>query len=190
MTMASSAPDDIVVVLDSIDQLFNAPDLNPFSDKEVDVSGEPALVRVSRRLQSRQLRYREGARLVIRLPADQITPDLQPRVVEAVRRFCRAKIEDNALQIRLGRVTSLTALVIVTVLALVVLAAVYLALNTVLSGAPETLQGLLAASASVFVWVAIWNPLDRLLFEWADPARENRMLRRIMAMEIRLEPHA
>ena len=33
MTMASSAPDDIVVVLDSIDQLFNAPDLNPFSDK-------------------------------------------------------------------------------------------------------------------------------------------------------------
>ena len=38
--MASNMPHEIVLSLDNVDQLFNAPDVNPFSHKEVDLLGE------------------------------------------------------------------------------------------------------------------------------------------------------
>ncbi len=47
--MPASTGRDIVIRLDTISQLFNAPDVNPFSDEEVDVLGEPALLRAVRR---------------------------------------------------------------------------------------------------------------------------------------------
>jgi hypothetical protein len=46
--MPTSLGKDIVIRLDTIDQLFNAPDINPFSGEEVDVLGEPALLRAVR----------------------------------------------------------------------------------------------------------------------------------------------
>ena len=75
--------------LDTIDQLFNAPDLNPFSGEEVDVLGEPAMMRVVRRLQARRVRNWEGVKLILELPSDQITPGqrlvVPSQVTEAVR---------------------------------------------------------------------------------------------------------
>ena len=74
--MTTPPVNDIVIRLDTIDELFNAPDINPFSDEEVDVLGEPAMMRVVRRLQARRVRNWEGVRLIIALPPDQITPEL------------------------------------------------------------------------------------------------------------------
>lgn len=48
--MTNPPTQDIIIRLDTIDQLFNAPDINPFSEEEVDVLGEPALLRAVRRL--------------------------------------------------------------------------------------------------------------------------------------------
>ena len=59
--MTTPPGNDIVIRLDTIDQLFNAPDLNPFSGEEVDVLGEPAMMRVVRRLQARRVRNWKGS---------------------------------------------------------------------------------------------------------------------------------
>ncbi len=179
---------DIVIRLDTIDELFNAPNINPFSDEEVDVLGEPAILRAVRRLQARRIRNWTGVRLIIALPPDQITPDLDVRTKQALRRYAEAKIEDNKLQIRLSRVRSLIGLAIVTALSVAVMGAAYLLFNSIFVGASDTVKGVVAASISVFVWVILWDPMEKLLFDWVEPRLENNILRKLQGIDIVIRP--
>lgn len=186
--MPASTGKDIVIRLDTIDQLFNAPDINPFSPEEVDVLGEPALLRAVRRLQAHRIRNSNGVQLILELPPDQITPDLEARTQEALQRYCNAKIEDNLLQIRLSRVRNLIGLAMVTVISVIAIGLAYLLLNSVLENASDTLKGVVAASVSVFVWVILWDPMESLLFEWVQPSLENRILRKLQGVDIDIRP--
>lgn len=179
---------DVVLKLNSIDELFNAPDVNPFSENDIDVLGEAALPHAVRQMLARRLRHWHEARLVIQLPPDQITPDLQTQAKGAVRRFCTAKIEDNRLTIRLSRVRSAIGLAAVTIICVAVIIVALILFNTIFAAAAETIGVIVAASISVFVWVVLWNPMDKLLFDWVSPALENRYLRGIMDMDLVIEP--
>jgi hypothetical protein len=178
---------DVVLKLNTIGELFNAPDIDPFSENEIDVLGEAALPHAVRQMLARRLRHWHEARLVIQLPPDQITPDLQAQTQAAVRRYCTAKIEDNRLTIRLSRVRSAIGLIIVTVISIAVIVVAWFLFNTIFSPRSDA-AGVVAASISVFVWVILWNPMDKLLFDWVTPALENRNLRGIMDMELVIEP--
>ena len=179
---------DVVLKLNTIDELFNAPDVNPFAENEIDVLGEAALLNAVRQMLGRRIRHWQEARLVIQLPFDQITPDLQTQTQAAVRRYCTAKIEDNRLNIRLSRVRSAIGLAIVTIVSIAVIILAWLLFNTIFAAAAQTIGALVAACISVFVWVILWNPMDKLLFDWVQPARENRILRGIMGMDLVVEP--
>lgn len=179
---------DIKIRLDTIDQLFNAPDVNPFSDEEVDVLGEPALLRAVRRLQAHRMRNWDGTRLILELPADQITPGLEQRTEEALRRYSAAKIEDNRLQIRLSRVRSLIGLAMVTALSIIVIGLAYVIFTYLFTDAPDTVKGIVAASISVFVWVILWDPMEKLLFDWVQPHMENNILRKLPGLDIVIRP--
>ena len=72
--MSTASGSDIVIRLDTIDQLFNAPDINPFSGEEVDVLGEPALLRAVRRLQAHRIRDWDGVKLILELPPTRSLP--------------------------------------------------------------------------------------------------------------------
>ena len=124
--MATTSNTDIVIRLETIDQLFNAPDIDPFSEEEVNVLGRGRAMRAVRRLQAQRVRRWDDVRLVLELPADQITPGLEARTEEALQRYSAAKIEDNHLQIRLSRVRSLIGLALVTAISVVLIAFAYL----------------------------------------------------------------
>jgi hypothetical protein len=186
--MATSPEKNTVIRLDTIDQLFNAPDINPFSDEEVDVLGEPALLRAVRRLQTHRIRNWENVKLILELPPDEITPDLETRTQKALSRYCAAKIEDNRLQIRLSRVRSLIGLGMVTAISVVLIALAYLLFNSVFAGASDLVTGVVAASISVFVWVILWDPMEKLLFDWVQPHLENNILRKLQGVDIVIRP--
>ncbi len=186
--MPTPASQDIVIRLDTIDQLFNAPDVNPFSDEEVDVLGEPALLRAVRRLQAHRIRNWDGVKLILELPPDEITPGLEVRTQAALQRYSVAKIEDNRLQIRLSRVRNLIGLGMVTIIALVVIALAVLLFNRVFVDATDTARGIVAASISVFVWVILWLPMEKLLFDWVPFRLENNILRRLQDIDIDIRP--
>ncbi len=186
--MTTPTPRDIVIRLDSIEQLFNAPDINPFSDEEVDVLGEPALLRAVRRLLAHRIRNWEGMQLVLELPANQITPGLEQETEKAIQRYSNAKIEDNNLTIRLGRTRSLFGLGMVTLISIVVMGLAYLLMNSVFAGAADSVKTLVAACVSVFVWVILWDPMEKLLFDWVSPYMENNILRRLSAVDIVIRP--
>ena len=145
-------------------------------------------MRAVRGLLGRPMRNWDEVQLTIKLPPDQITPDLEAKTIEAIQRYATAKIEDNQLTIRLSRLRGVIGLLVVTLVTLVVLALAYLLVSNVLADANPVLQGLVVASASVFAWVIMWDPLERLLFDWVGPSLENRILRRIKQMKVVVEP--
>jgi hypothetical protein len=87
---------DIIVRVGTPALLFNAPAVDPFSDLEADVLGQPALVRVAKHLRSRVGRH--ARRLVIVLPIDEMTPGLDTRIRGAIQRFATMRIQDNDLE--------------------------------------------------------------------------------------------
>jgi hypothetical protein len=179
---------DVVLKLNTIGELFNAPDVDPFSENAIDVLGEAALPHAVRQMLARRIRNWHEARLVIQLPPDQITPDLQSRTQAAVRRFCTAKIEENRLTIRLSRVRSAIGLAMVTLISAVVIVVAWLLFKTIFAAVSDTVGVVVAASISVFVWVILWDPMEKLIFDWVTPALENRNLRGIMDMDLVVEP--
>lgn len=185
--MDPSTIEDILIRLDSIDQLFNDPDLNPFSDKEVNLTGQAGLVYAVRTLLAKRWLRWKPVRFVIQLPAGEVTPELESELTPAVQRFIAAKIADNLLTIRLSRTRSLLGLGMVTIIAIVLLGLIALLFTTLLSSLDETVMGLIAGFTSVIIWVMLWAPMEALLFEWISPALENRILRKLKLVEFRLE---
>jgi hypothetical protein len=185
--MAAAQDKTVCIDVDSVAQIFNAFDADPFSEVEGAALGEAAFEHVLARLQLQPRHDWENARLLVRLPPDQITPELGPQLAEAIGRYCRARIEENNLQVRLSRRQHTFGMVVVTVLVLAVMALAYLLFTTVFAGAADFVKTLVAASVSVFAWVILWDPLEALLFDWAPPARENRALAHLMNMQVAVE---
>jgi hypothetical protein len=177
---------DISISVAALDQLFNAPPVNPFSEKEVDVRGESGMTYLLRQLQDRNRDWRDP-RLTIRLPPDQITTGLQPQLSQAIHRYCQVRIENNTQDIHTIRVRSSTGLSVLLAIVVVLIAAVYILFTQIAPDTPQAVQFTIAATISLFAWVSLWDPLEALLFNPIPLMRENRLLRRIMDMNIVVE---
>jgi hypothetical protein len=182
--VAEISGDDVIVEVDEVSQLFNSFDADPFSTREEAALGEAALEHVLLRLQLAPRRNWSNARLVVRLPAEQATPDLAAHLSTAIDRYCLARIEANNLRVRLSRRQHAIGMITVTVLVLLVIVLAYWLFTTVWAEASPVVETLVVASISVFAWVILWDPLEALLFDWAPPARENRALAHIMDMQV------
>jgi hypothetical protein len=185
--MSTAAQGEIIISVDTVDQLFNGSGINPFSEKAAVILGEPGIEYAIKQELSRGLRAWKGKRLVIRIPASQLTPGVDEQVEHGVRNFARAKLARNEADIRLSRVRSLTGLVMAVVIAGILLTILEIFLSTVFAAASDTVKGLLAGLVTIFVWSTVWNPWDRLVYEWLEPWRENRILRNLLTMEIEIQ---
>jgi hypothetical protein len=174
----------VVVDVDTVEQIFAAPTADPFSTSTTVALGYAALDQAVLHLQVHPLRKWDGAPLVVRLPEEQISIDLETRLAGAIQRYCAARIEDNRLRLHLSRKQRSFGLVVACVVVLVVILAAILLLNTFLADLPAGTQAIIVSATSLFAWVTIWGPLEALLFEWAAPARENRALAQIMNMQV------
>lgn len=188
--MAASASDTIIVDVDTVDQIFNAPNANPFSSSESVVLGEAALSRMLVQLQTGPRQDRKGARLLVRLPGDQITADLEAHFAAALRRYCAARIEANHRQVSVNRRQRSVGLIVAVSVAIVVIVIGLLLLATILADASAFYQTIVGGAVALFAWIIVWGPLEALLFDWAAPARENRALTHIMNMQIVVEPRS
>ena len=185
--MAENSQEPIVLRVDAVEQIFNAPDVNPFAVGEGNILGEAALDRLLLQQQAQPQRDLASLPLVVALPADQITPDLAPQLAAAIQRYCAARIEDNQLRIRHSRLQHSVGLAIVfgVVVAAILLVAVLV--TVVFTGISALAQGMIAGAVCVFSWVILWDPLEALLFEWVEPTRENRVFAQIQKMRVTVQ---
>jgi hypothetical protein len=179
---------EVVVQLNSIEDLFVAPLANPFSTHAVDVLGETGLEIVKKRILQHWPRLPRALRLIVQLPSDQISPDLTQRTRAAVQHYCSKKIDDNQLQRKLTVGQAWRQLAGAAVGILLALAFIALLVAAPLGLLPPFLRGVLIVLAlyacSVLSFDAVWS----VAFDWVPYVQENAVYRVLEASEITVEP--
>lgn len=190
VTRAASDPDTRKVVVDvaHLEDLFNAPTINPLADRDLRAIGEPALVRAVREIQVAGLRDSRTVSLHIQLPAEEIAAagdELQ--VAHAIRRYCAAKVADNAEMIHLTRRRARRGMEVAAALVVIFAAVAYVLLTTLFAQAGTVVQAVVVGSLSVFTWVVLWDTLEAWIFDPIPPTFENRALTKLQQAEIVVE---
>jgi hypothetical protein len=177
----------IVLPLNSIDELFNAPDVNPFSAHEVDILGQSALDCVEKRVMRSWPRKPRAVHLTLQLPAGQITPGLLETTRAAVQRYCAKQIEGNQVhrqvviqrslrQLAYAGLGSLAALVIIGLL-------VINPFGVLIEPVRNVLMLLSALAIGVLTFDAVWS----VAFDWLPFVQENTVHTMMREMDLTIE---
>jgi hypothetical protein len=169
--MAGTRTHEITLHLDDIRELFRAPEIDPFAGRSHAESGMDRMV-----LQLRA-RPRGAVRARIVLPPSQLAPDLESRCREALQHYCDTRIEqlmDQSVSLRREGYATLAR------------GSVFLAaciLGAQLAAEPIHLPAILARFLNegfvIAGWVALWYPLDALLYlRW--PVHRDRQLYEVL----------
>lgn len=182
---------DITISVSRLDDLFNAPSANPFTDRDLRALGEPALNRALRELQSDGLRDHRPVRLRIEIPPAQLSGNMgPPEVREAIHRYCAAKITDNTALIHVTRRRAGRGLQIALILVLAFAALAYVLLSTLLAHAGSIIQAFVVGMLSVFTWVVLWDTLEAWIFNPIPMSFENRALARLQESDVAVDERA
>lgn len=173
--------DELRIVLRDANELF---DYGPPNVEEGNPGSYPGIDRIRNKLSSGS--QPNPRRLVVLLPRQQITPQTERGIREAVASYCdagirRAEGELSAAQ-RDGWQTMLFGLAVL---------AAGLALSTIFSENrfPQTIRVFLGEGVFlVIAWVGIWYPLDTLLFAGRPYRVERKVLQAIRELEIAVRP--
>jgi hypothetical protein len=186
--MSEHTPYQFTLRLDKIEHLFVAPEFNPFSDQEVELLGQPALLRVIQRLEPGFVKHGRKIHLTVQLPPDQFTPDLKVHVDRALGRYCEARIADNDVKLRRMRWNGLRSLPSAIAALGICLALSALFLSNTLTFLSNAVNQLLGQGFGIISWVVLWHPVEVFLYDPLDVRRESSVLRYLMTMDIAIEP--
>ena len=188
MSMTDLPGTQLVLPLKHIDELFNAPEADPFSSRELDVLGESGFDLLWKRMVRRWPRRSDLQKVIVQLPPDQLTPDLAETTRTALQRYCAAKIEENRQQRRFTTRKALRLWGYAWLILLFALVLIFLFYVAPLQFLPGWLRGVLSILAIYAFALANWDALDSLLFDWAPFVRDNATYTLISALDIRFEP--
>lgn len=160
-----------------INWLFVTPSTSPFSEDYQIYSGMPGIEFIVNEMRANQRLKRVETTIV--LPPEKITPSLEYQTGLAVRRYCQAR--GHALQqdqrILRTRILRSVTLAVVGVLISVVLG------NT-LASEEDFVLSLIGNVLYFFGWVAVWYPMDAIVFGRRDLAMDVTSYKRVEAMAL------
>lgn len=184
----SSAHDDALVVrVAKIQDLFVAPDTDPLAQHEGEVMGEPALMRVARRLMAAHAMI--GVReLVVLLPASRIEHGLAGRAQAALQRYCALKLEDNDARLQILR-RQAGRLLLRGMLILAVCVGLSSMFQSELIGfLPPLLKNALGEGFNVIGWVMLWRPVETYFFDPLPIRTSSEVHRFLSTLQIEVRP--
>lgn len=156
-------------------QLLNSLDPSPFRERDLDAEAAEYLIDAIRELHGHR-----HVKIVVYLPGD-IDADTRAGITDAIHNYFlyREMAARFALRqmLRLGRTSLLVGLM-------------FLAVCTTLWRFVFVGEGmsdrLLREGALILGWVAMWRPLEILLYDWWPLLRDIRLYRRIAAMPVEI----
>ncbi len=170
MKQAASVP-PIELKLAELGQLFNSMDPSPFRERDLDRDAEEFIVGWAR-----EVPRKADICLVIHLARQPDTgaEDARSTVKEALKNYFGYRAEVTGLELRqlvkLGRSSLLIGLAF--------LAACH-AVATLFTPGPGTWHGIAREGLAILGWVAMWHPLDILLYRWWPVLRTKRLYERL-----------
>ena len=178
---------ELTVRVAKVEHLFIAPDTNPLAQNEGEVMGEPALMRVVRRLMAER-RMDDAQRLVVELPAEQLEPGLTERAQAALSRYCRLKLEDNAAQLRMLRRQAGRLLLRGVLILAICVALSSLFQSELITFLPPLLKSALGEGFNVIGWVMLWRPVETYFFDPLPIRTSSQVHRFLSSLRLDLRP--
>jgi hypothetical protein len=156
--MASTSISDIDLHPKDIKYLFLDPELNPFENERLQISGAEEAANYLRTKKRKDIKIR----LNIFLPPGQIDSDTQNRTKNALERYCDFKISQNQHQLEIGWAEGWRSVMIgLCFSALCLFFALIIRFFGILTDA-----GLIVSTGffTILIWMAIWNPAETFLY--------------------------
>jgi hypothetical protein len=165
------------ISLNTIEELFQEPDFNPFDPDCRCESGVADLFN-----QTQELSQKEAVQIVIDLEDGSDEGDLLVKTESAMKRYCEVQIARSDREIREIRHQGYRDLGWAMVFALIMLLGAFLI--TQLTFLPEIIIYLLSTGAGIISWVMLWPPLDSILYEWSPYRQTKRRYRQLQSAQI------
>ena len=186
--MSEANVKEIKVKIREIEQLYSAPEMDPFSDLEVEMFGESAFQRIQKQLEPGFWKKSGKVMLEVQLPREKIESGLGEKLMKTIDRVAAARIKDNDLAARNERWNGLRRLIVALIVSLITIGISAVFFNTILSGLSRDVSNLIYGLIALFLWVIVWNPIDILCFEWVPYYRANQVLAYLAKAEIVVKP--
>lgn len=170
VTPRSSSRYDIVLHLNTVDELFTVDPLSIYADTGRLI---PGIEEIRQELLARK-RFEAGQRVILMLPRSEFRPGTEDLIHRAVIRYCRLHIAEGGRNLRLIWRQGMQSLRTGSLLFIVGLGLSYYFTRSYI---PEIAQQLLGNGVFlVILWIGLWYPLDLLFFARQPVRREVRML--------------
>lgn len=170
----------ITLHLRDIAHLFQRPDLTPFSEHYYPHGSRPAIEQVLAEIFAHP-RVRQIS-LLITLPSSQMTPGLEAAVQEAVKRYADARLLHARFE-SIKTKDQATRTLPLAVVGLILIAGSVPLMDPTLS----YLVQLAGNGLSVAGWVAVWYPLDSLIFQVWLQRQESQAFRVLRDAQISVQ---
>ena len=185
----TSSTEQLAVRVSELRDLFTAPDTDPLAQHEGEVMGEPALLRVVRRLMAER-RMTGAHKLVVLLPASKVEPGLAQRGQAALARYCALKLADNDAQLRIMRREASWLLLRGVLILLVCMGLSSLFNSETVAFLPPLINSTLGEGFNVIGWVMLWRPVEAYFFNPLPIRASSRALRFLSSLQIEIHPQS
>jgi hypothetical protein len=174
--------EDVVVALYRPAELLS---VQPEAMLERDARSESGADEIVNELLGRS-RVQRRARIVVTLPAEQITPGIAETLHAALRRYCEARLARLQRETEVAWRQGLRSLGSGSILFLVGL---LLSTGFLEPDVPQFWQDLLGNGVFLVIgWVGLWYPLDLLFFARQPLKREAQIVQAISQMPLSVQP--
>ena len=149
----------------------------PFRERDLDRNAEDFIVSWARELPARA-----PIRILVHMPAAEVSPDHARLLQEAISGYFRYRAENATGSLselfRTGRYSLL--------IGLVVLASCVTAGQLIASIVTEPFGMMIKEGLIILGWVANWRPIEIFLYDWWPIVRHRNLYRRLAAAQIEI----
>ncbi len=170
---------DLPLFLRDLRNFFHEPTIDPFAGEDIDISG---IDQIMDALKARPDWKRARFRAVVHLPPSAEGDTRLPEMPRLLQRYCARQIQYSRRKIAELRIEGSHALRI----GLVFLAACLGTSAALQQAVGETslIVRFLVESLVIAGWVALWHPLELLLYSWWPYDQDIKLYEKIEAMEL------
>lgn len=155
------------VELNRIEELFQEQEFDAF---DPDCRCESGIADLYNQTQS--ISRKEEVQIELSLPEQASSEKTKKEIEAAIERYCDVKIAHSEREITEIRSQGVRDMGWASVISILLLLGAFLV--TQLTFLPEVIIYLLATGAGIIAWVALWPPLDSILYEWS-PYRQTKL---------------
>lgn len=161
--------------IDRVARLYNALDPSPFQEKELDPAADDYIVGSAEDLGSRPMR------LAIMLPEAELALPEARQVPASIRHHFKLRHDSERRHLRTmwwrGRTSLLIGLAFL---------AICLVARNLLAGSSSAVAHIVAEGLLIVGWVAMWGPLDIILYGWWPIYSRCKLFARLSRLDVEL----